>query len=127
MPEQNDMLINKDSGEFSGGVCTPNANSEGIQQKNQRESGEGHLGHLACLKTPAGRLLKLGRESYCHCRQLQALFLYSFTLQAVSSEPELFKAYPIDSLIEAAVHTHTEAAAVVFHYVCCILLPKCIK
>lgn len=52
-----------------------------------------------------GRMWNLGRKSYCHCRQPQALSIFLY-LTNCSSEPELFRADSSDSSLEQGGHRH---------------------
>lgn len=52
-----------------------------------------------------GKIWNLGRKSYCHCRQPQALSIFLY-LTNCSSEPELFRADSSDSSLEQGGHIH---------------------
>lgn len=69
-------------------------------------------GTLAAQLTPegTGRIPNLGRKSYCHCRQPQALSIFLY-LTNCSSEPELFRADSADSPLEQGGHSHTDGCS----------------
>lgn len=52
-----------------------------------------------------GRIWYLGRKSYSHCRQPQALSIFLYVTNC-SSEPELFRADSSDSSLEQGAHRH---------------------